>query len=64
MKNLAHKSPPKPPKKSEKEFVNERKNINALSVYWLFLFIVWIAFFGLMFMFNDAVIAWCKELIS
>ncbi len=48
----------------EKEFVNERKNINALSVYWLFLFIVWLAFFGLMFMFNDAVIAWCKELIS
>ena len=48
----------------EKDYINEQKNINALSVYWLFLFIVWLTFFVLMIFFNDAVIAWCKELIS
>ncbi len=48
----------------ERDYINEQKNINALSVYWLFLFIVWLTFFGLMVFFNDAVIAWCKELIS
>ena len=51
-------------KLDKKDYVNEKKNINALAIYWLFLFIVWITFFGLMFFFNDAVIAWCKELIS
>jgi len=48
----------------EKDYINEQKNINALSIYWLFLFIVWLAFFGLMIFFNDSVIAWCKALIS
>ena len=48
----------------EKDYINEQKNINALSVYWLFLFIVWLTFFGLMIFFNDSVIAWCKALIS
>jgi len=48
----------------ESEFINEQKNISALSIYWLFLFIVWLAFFGLMILYNDNVIAWCKSLIS
>ena len=49
---------------AEKDYANEQKNISALSLYWLFLFIVWLAFFGLMIIFNDTVIAWCKSLIS
>ena len=51
-------------KLDEKDYKNEKKNINALSVYWLFLFIVWFFFFSIMFFYNDAVIAWCKSLIS
>ena len=43
---------------------NEEKSITALSIYWLFLFIVWFVFFVIMFIYNDAVLAWCKELIS
>ena len=49
---------------AETDYANEQKNISALSIYWLFLFIVWLAFFGLMIIFNDTVIAWCKSLIS
>jgi len=51
-------------KLEEKDYINEEKNINALSLYWLFLFIVWIVFFGIMFIYNDSVIAWCKSLIA
>jgi len=51
-------------KLNEKDYANEEKNINALSLYWLFLFIVWIVFFTIMFVYNDAVIAWCKSLIA
>ena len=51
-------------KLNEKDYVNEEKNINALSLYWLFLFIVWIVFFSIMFIYNDSVIAWCKSLIA
>ena len=51
-------------KLNEKDYKKEKKNINALSVYWLFLFIVWLFFFAIMFFYNDAVIAWCKSLIS
>ena len=51
-------------KLNEKDYVNEENNINALSLYWLFLFIVWIVFFSIMFIYNDAVIAWCKSLIA
>tara|TARA_Y100000590_G_scaffold185559_1_gene211467 strand:- start:2644 stop:3324 length:681 start_codon:yes stop_codon:yes gene_type:complete len=51
-------------KLEEKDYKNEEKSITALSVYWLFLFIVWFAFFTIMFVYNDAVIAWCKSLIS
>tara|TARA_B100000315_G_scaffold233470_1_gene246615 strand:+ start:57 stop:734 length:678 start_codon:yes stop_codon:yes gene_type:complete len=51
-------------KLEKKDYINEEKNINALSLYWLFLFIVWIVFFTIMFVYNDTVIAWCKSLIS
>jgi len=51
-------------KLKEEVYSNEINNIQALSLYWLFLFIVWLVFFGIMFIFNDSVIAWCKELIS
>tara|TARA_B100000029_G_scaffold94266_1_gene84438 strand:+ start:363 stop:1043 length:681 start_codon:yes stop_codon:yes gene_type:complete len=51
-------------KLNEKDYKNEKKNISALSVYWLFLFIVWFVFFMIMFFYNDVVIAWCKSLIS
>ena len=51
-------------KLNEKDYTNEEKNINALSLYWLFLFIVWIVFFGIMFIYNDSEIAWCKSLIA
>tara|TARA_B100000029_G_scaffold496181_1_gene562136 strand:- start:48 stop:728 length:681 start_codon:yes stop_codon:yes gene_type:complete len=51
-------------KLKEKEFIKEEKNISALSLYWLFLFIVWLVFFSMMFIYNDNVIAWCKSLIS
>tara|TARA_Y100001970_G_scaffold293098_1_gene437756 strand:- start:1810 stop:2490 length:681 start_codon:yes stop_codon:yes gene_type:complete len=51
-------------KLKERDYVKEEKNINALSLYWLFLFIVWLVFFTIMFIYNDTVIAWCKSLIS
>ena len=49
---------------SEKEYVKEEKNINALALYWFFLFVVWVVFFAIMFIYNDTVIAWCKSLIA
>ena len=51
-------------KLKEKDYVKETSNLQALSLYWLFLFIVWLVFFGIMFIYNDSVIAWCKSLIS
>ena len=51
-------------KLKEEDYVKETKNLQALSIYWLFLFIVWLVFFGIMFIYNDSVIAWCKALIS
>jgi cytochrome c oxidase subunit 3 len=51
-------------KLKEEEYVKESNNLQALSLYWLFLFIVWLVFFGIMFIYNDSVIAWCKGLIS
>jgi len=46
------------------EVINEQKSINALSLYWTFLLIVWLVFFLTMYVFNDTVIAWCKALLS
>ena len=46
------------------EITNEKKSIDALSLYWTFLLIVWIVFFLIMYAFNDTVIAWCRALLS
>ena len=45
------------------KIINEEKNISALSLYWTFLLIVWIMFFLMIYIFNDAFIEWCKSLI-
>ena len=51
--------------KIEKEkIIEQTKNIEALSLYWTFLLIIWLVFFLVVYVFNDAVIAWCKALIS
>ena len=51
-------------KLDEKDYYKEEKSINALSLYWLFLFIVWLVFFTIMFAYNDTVIEFCKSLIA
>ena len=51
-------------KSEESEYKKEEKSINALSLYWLFLFIVWLVFFTIMFAYNDTVIEFCKSLIA
>ena len=47
----------------ENKILDEEKNISALSLYWTYLLIVWLMFFVMIYIFNDAVIAWCKSLI-
>ena len=44
--------------------VKEQKSIDALSLYWTFLLIIWLVFFLIMYVFNDTVIAWCQALLS
>jgi cytochrome c oxidase subunit 3 len=51
-------------KLKQEEIINEKKNIDALSLYWTFLLIVWIVFFLIMYVFNDTVIAWCRALLA
>jgi len=51
-------------KLEKKEITNEKKSIDALSLYWTFLLIVWAMFFLIMYVFNDTVIAWCRALLS
>ena len=51
-------------KLKKEEIVKEKKSIEALSLYWTFLLIVWILFFLIMYVFNDTVIEWCKTLLS
>jgi len=51
-------------KLKKEDIVNEKKSIDALSLYWTFLLIVWIVFFLIMYVFNDTVIAWCKALLA
>ena len=46
------------------ETIKEKKSIDALSLYWTFLLIVWIMFFLIMYVFNDSVIEWCKALLT
>jgi cytochrome c oxidase subunit III len=51
-------------KLEQKEIINEKKSIDALSLYWTFLLIVWFVFFLIMYVFNDAVIEFCKTLLG
>jgi len=48
----------------KEDTVKEQKSIDALSLYWTFLLIVWLVFFLIMYVFNDTVIAWCRALLS
>ena len=51
-------------KLESKKILNEEKNISALSMYWTFLLIVWLMFFLMIYVFNDAVLEFCRSLIS
>ena len=51
-------------KLNQNKILEEEKNISALSLYWTYLLIVWLMFFLMIYLFNDAVIAWCKSLIA
>ena len=51
-------------KLKENEIISQSKSISALSLYWMFLLIVWLIFFFTIYLFNDAFIAWCKSLIT
>ena len=46
------------------KILDEEKNISALSLYWTYLLIVWLMFFLMIYIFNDAFIAWCKSIIA
>lgn len=48
----------------EEKIIEEKKSLEALSLYWTFLLVIWFVFFLVLFVFNDTVIAWCKSLIS
>ena len=51
-------------KLKKEEIIKEQKSIDALSLYWAFLLIVWFVFFLIMYVFNDTVIAWCRALLG
>ena len=51
-------------KLDQNKILEEEKSISALSLYWTYLLIVWLMFFLMIYIFNDAVIAWCKSLIT
>jgi cytochrome c oxidase subunit 3 len=51
-------------KLKEEKIIDEKNSVEALSLYWTFLLIIWLVFFLIVYIFNDAVIAWCKALIS
>ena len=51
-------------KLQEKEIIGEKRSIDALSLYWTFLLIVWFVFFLIMYVFNDAVIEFCRSLLG
>ena len=46
------------------KIINQKKSIEALSLYWTFLLIVWFVFFLIMYVFNDAVIEFCRSLLG
>ena len=51
-------------KLKKEEIITEKKSIEALSLYWTFLLIVWLLFFFIMYVFNDTVIEWCRALLA
>ena len=51
-------------KLEQKKIIHHKKSIDALSLYWTFLLIVWFVFFLIMYVFNDAVIEFCKTLLG
>ena len=51
-------------KLEQKEIISEKRSIDALSLYWTFLLIVWFVFFLIMYVFNDAVIEFCRSLLG
>jgi cytochrome c oxidase subunit III len=51
-------------KLDQKEIMSHKKTIDALALYWTFLLIVWFVFFLIMYVFNDAVIEFCRSLLS
>ncbi|WP_415303748.1 cytochrome c oxidase subunit 3 [Candidatus Pelagibacter sp. Uisw_090] len=51
-------------KLKKEQIINSQKSIDALSLYWTFLLIVWFVFFLIMYVFNDTVIAWCRALLG
>ena len=51
-------------KLKKEEIITEKKSIEALSLYWTFLLIVWLVFFLIMYVFNDTVIEWCRALLA
>ena len=51
-------------KLKKEQIINAQKSIDALSLYWTFLLIVWFVFFLIMYVFNDTVIAWCRALLG
>ena len=51
-------------KLKKEEIINEKNSIEALSLYWTFLLIVWLVFFLIMYVFNDTVIEWCRALLA
>ena len=51
-------------KLKKEQIINAQKSIDALSLYWTFLLIVWFVFFLVMYVFNDTVIAWCRALLG
>tara|TARA_B100001564_G_C20103033_1_gene430119 strand:- start:64 stop:534 length:471 start_codon:yes stop_codon:yes gene_type:complete len=51
-------------KLDDDKILDEKNKVEALSLYWMFLLIIWLVFFLVVYVFNDSVIAWCKALIS
>ena len=51
-------------KVEQTKIINQKKSIEALSLYWTFLLIVWFVFFLIMYVFNDAVIEFCRTLLG
>ena len=51
-------------KVKQAKIIDQKKSIEALSLYWTFLLIVWFVFFLIMYVFNDAVIEFCRTLLG